>query len=344
LRTRLLIAAATAAAALVTAMPAHAATNEPVDVKVMTRNIFLGGDILAPVRTPDFEGGATALWREVQRTNFPARAPLLAKEIEQQDPDLIGLQEVSLWRRGPDGVKDGSATPATTVLIDFLKILRSELRKRGLRYRVVQSEPNADVEGPTSLGYDIRYTDRNVILAKSGVKTSRPRGGVFDVKLTVPTAAGMFTVERGWDSVDANVNGARFRFANTHLEAFDNNTRTAQAKELVARGGPLDTRLPVVLLGDMNSDDAYRNAQRGAFMALLRAGFKDSGPKANNCCYDDLFKGTPRFNHKVDQILTKPKVRLVDSAITGNDRRNRAKSGLYPSDHGGAVSVLRFRP
>jgi endonuclease/exonuclease/phosphatase family metal-dependent hydrolase len=347
LRRKLLILAALLAGLALAAPAAHAGSNErATDVTVMTRNIFLGGDILRPVsgRTQaEFEQGATALWNEVKSTNFPARAPLLAKEIDQHSPDLIGLQEVSLWRRSPNGVKDGATTRSTMVEYDFLKILQRALNRRGLRYRVAVKQQEADIEAPTSLGYDMRLTMFDVILAKRGIRTSNPRGDNYNAKLTVPTVVGTFEVLRGWTSVDANVDGNRFRFVNTHLEAFGHDQRTAQAKELVARGGPTRTRLPVILLGDMNSDDSYRDAQRDAFMALLGAGFKDSGPRAQNCCYNDLFKGTPRFDHKVDQILTKPRLRLVDSDITGNDRRNRARNGLYPSDHGGAVSVLRLR-
>ena len=77
-------------------------------------------------------------------------------------------------------------------------------------------------------------------------------------------------VTRGWTSVDAKVrNAPKIRFVNTHLEAFDNQpsnhtnqgtdvgngvVRWAQAKELIATGGPATGSLPVILVGDLNSD------------------------------------------------------------------------------------------
>ena len=49
------------------------------------------------------------VWSSVQATNFPARAKVIAAGIAAQNPDVIGLQEVSIWRTGaplvcaPDG-------------------------------------------------------------------------------------------------------------------------------------------------------------------------------------------------------------------------------------------------
>lgn len=346
MRSRLLIPAAVVAAVLTSAVPAQAQTERASDVTVMTRNLFLGGDILKPVPATtqaEFEQRAKELWDEVKASDFPKRAPLLAKEIDQHSPDLVGLQEASLWRRSAPGVKDGPATKSTTVVYDFIKLLQKELRKRGQSYRVVKVQQEMDIEAPIADGYDVRLTMRDAILAKKGVRVSNARGGNFDAKLTVPTVIGTFQVLRGWTSVDANVDGNRFRFVNTHLEAFGHDQRTAQAKELIARRGPArSSRLPVVLVGDLNSDDEYTNAQRDAYMALTRFGFKDRGDQRDACCYNDLAKGTPRFDHRIDHILTKPSLRRVDSDIVGNDRRNRASNGLFPSDHGGNVATLRF--
>ena len=120
------------------------------------------------------------MWDIVEQTNFPARAKLLAKEIKSTKPDLIGLQEVALWRKGPKG----NPAPATGVAFDFLKLLRKEIKARGLKYSVGSVQQEADVEGPTTSDGDVRLTMRDVILVKKrkglddhrqeGARTSRP--------------------------------------------------------------------------------------------------------------------------------------------------------------------------
>ena len=139
-------------------------------LKVMTRNIYLGGNIFLPIGAPDraaFESKTQELWDQIRFTNFPARATLLANEVKKTKPDLIGLQEVAIWRRSPDGVKDGSATPSQQVVYDFLKTLNSELKKKGLKYRTAISQQEADIEAPTQQ-YDVRLTMRDVILVRTG--------------------------------------------------------------------------------------------------------------------------------------------------------------------------------
>ena len=68
----------------------------------MTRNIFLGADLGPALERPTLDGaidGAGVILNEVDATNFPERAKPLAREIAASEPDLVGLQEVALWRQ-----------------------------------------------------------------------------------------------------------------------------------------------------------------------------------------------------------------------------------------------------
>jgi hypothetical protein len=72
----------------------------------------------------------------VHATNFPERAQALAAGIAANQPDLVGLQEVSLIRSQVP--PDFSPIPnATTVEFDYLQILLDALAAHGLSYAPV---------------------------------------------------------------------------------------------------------------------------------------------------------------------------------------------------------------
>jgi endonuclease/exonuclease/phosphatase family metal-dependent hydrolase len=349
----LVIGAAVAATAF--ALPATAGA-KPTNVKVMTRNLYLGADLVQAILAPDpgaAREAAGEIYRDVVDTNFPARAKLIAEEIRRTDPHLIGLQEVAVWRRGQRGEADGAATPSTEVVYDFLDTLRHELERLGLRYRVVSVQREADMEFPLSISgddaaeFDGRLTMHDVILARKGVKVTRNRHANFDARLVVPTQLGEVTVLRGWNSIDIRrVAGSpvRFRFVNTHLEAFLAATRTQQAAELMGSSGAVNTSLPVVLLGDLNSDPAGAAADAAAYNAVTGAGFADRGVELNTCCFGETVTDpAPDFGSRIDHVLSRGSVSELSSRLVGVDPALRTGSGLWPSDHGGVVARLRVR-
>ena len=85
---------------LVPAVSAQAGEGGP-KLTVLTRNIYQGTDLTNVVTATTFPGFVAAVtqdWGNVVATDFPARARALAAEVRQVRPDVIGLQEVSLWR------------------------------------------------------------------------------------------------------------------------------------------------------------------------------------------------------------------------------------------------------
>src|SRR4051812_34420522 len=106
---RTLGAALIAAASVLTfaPSPASAATTSR-DITVMTRNVYVGSDLITLATAPDqatFEQNAAKLYQTVLRNDFATRAKALAREIRKAKPDLVGLQEAARWLRGPEGVK-----------------------------------------------------------------------------------------------------------------------------------------------------------------------------------------------------------------------------------------------
>ncbi len=337
----------------------------------MTRNLYLGANLTPAIGAGSLEAFVAAngqILREVVHNDFPTRAKGLAQEIIDKKPDLIGLQEVALWRTGPvnfDVLTEGPS--ATTVRYDYLEELLAELNAGKPRYEVVVSQNEFDFEAPGDedpelalgpFGADIngRLTMRDVILARrgAGVRTWNAQGANFKALLPAPILGGVVPIVRGWTATDAKVRGSHpFRFVNTHLEAFNvpppaPNFRALQAAELVAPDGPATSSLPVVLVGDLNSDDdTVGPANQEAYNLLLAAGMVNrSTDDPLSCCLNSSLLGefdggsVADFDHQVDHILTRDpsKVLLRESLVTGLFPVN----GFWNSDHAGVFSALRF--
>ena len=362
LRTLIVIAAALFAMAL----PAAAsAAKDKDEVTVMSRNVYLGADLTPAINATTLEEAIDAsavIYREVERTNFPERAVALADEIKGAKVDLVGLQEVANWREQVpgDGGWSGSGgvgEPAEVIKYDFLKLLTDEL---GKKYKVVGVQQEFDAELPVDLdgnddtGFlggelDARLTMRDVILKRKGVKTKKVRGGNYENRYE-PQIGGAVTlpVDRGWISTHARVDGAKFRFVNTHLEAFsDPAIREAQAEELVA--GPLRTGKDVVLVGDMNSDKDDTGGDQGAYEAIRDAGFVERQVKGGTSGHDDSLtdpNDQNEFRRTIDLVFVNNKKIKLDkknSELVGRDDPSvMTPSGLWPSDHAGVVSSLLF--
>jgi endonuclease/exonuclease/phosphatase family metal-dependent hydrolase len=385
-RRRALVAAGLAAVVALTGLAAAPAAEagkkkkKTVPVKLMTRNIFLGAD-LSPALNADsaqeFIAANGAILREVDQTNFPLRAQGLAAEIASKRPDVIGLQEVAHWRTGdtPGEPHQSSADAqseftATETKYDFLTLLQAQLAARGLDYDPAVVKEEFDFEAPTDydgdpnngiLGGEIqgRLTMRDVILvnddSKVKAKLKNPQTGTYS-SLFTPTISGIqVPVLRGWTAGDVTVQKGKgkdkvkrkFRFVNTHFEAFDDETqvpsiRAQQAMEVLA--GPASKKR-TIMLGDFNSDTTteVQPGDAQAFQAILNAGFKrraTSNPLS--CCVSNLFTSPPtEFDHQVDHIVSNmgKKAKLVNSSVTGLAQVN----GLYNSDHAGVFSKLKLK-
>jgi endonuclease/exonuclease/phosphatase family metal-dependent hydrolase len=355
------------------------------EVNVMTRNLYLGADLAPPIGAKsvgEFTELNGQVLREVTANDFPVRAKGLAQEILKKKPDLVGLQEVSLWRTGPPSLEpllNTGATPtASTVRYDYLSELLAQLNKgkgkggKGKpQYRVAVSQNEFDFEAPAdengvpgdgpngaipNAELNGRLTMRDVILARNGagVTFKHPRTGHFANLLVEKISGVSITVTRGWTAVDAKVRGSHtFRFVNTHLEAFDPasqvpSIRALQASELVAPGGPATSSLPVILVGDINSDDdTVEPGDQQAYRTLLAAGMRErSTNEPLGCCLKSSLLAVGAggsvadFDHQVDHVMTRdPKdVKLKSSAVTGIQPVN----GFWDSDHAGLFSALRF--
>ena len=203
----------------------------------MTRNLYLGGDITRPLDATSGLSGVPALLAFgranntlagiVDATDFPARSTALAREIADNEPDVVGLQEVALWRHGPLQLDQIGTANAETVDYDFLATLTDDLAALGADYRVAEVQVESDVEGPAFAAVPGRpdLPGRATDHARRAAGQGRPGQGrgarqravpdpdlVLDRRRAVPFI-------RGYTWADIRVGTKRLRVVNTHLES-----------------------------------------------------------------------------------------------------------------------------
>ncbi len=330
-------------------LPEVSTPDETEPLTVMTYNVYVGGNaeavlaVESPLGVPD---AVTAMYNEVIASDFHGRAAAIAASIKTYQPHLIGLQEISLIRKqSPGDVLLGGDVPAEEIVLDFLEILMDALHAEGLDYQIAASVENLDVEMPmfAETGVDdVRLTDRDVILARSDVPVSRPVNANFAAALTVETLG--LVIDRGYNAVDATVGGTTYRFVNTHLEAFTEEHRVAQAQELA---DILSTEtLPIILLGDFNTEAP----EGAAYQLLLASGYTDTwqpdseGTGFTCCQAADIRNAESAHNVRIDQIFVR-NITTATAIVThtiGDTPADRLPAGLWPSDHAGVVAQISF--
>ena len=380
LRASVLLTAALAIAALAAPVAAQAASGG--DVRVMTRNLYLGTGLtnLPGTSGITFITNVTTDYGNVVANDFPSRAQALAAEIQAKQPDVVGLQEVSTWRTGfPDSLLGNPTPNAPTVTYDFLDSL---LQALGGDYTLVTKQENADVEAPRfdpsspytfipgAPGlYDTRLTDADAIIAKTSLATATsgdrvvagseqgshyafpnqlrvPIGGSTPVNcyasVSVPAGCAEFT--RGWQSVDLIKGGSRYRVFNSHLETEDAPPiQVAQGAEaLTAING---SPYPVVVLGDYNS--AADGSTTATYRNLTKGGLKDVWSAANgdagfSCCQAELLNNAGSNANERIDLVLTKGKIAAKSAALTGNSVFQSSAPLWASDHFGVAATVKI--
>jgi len=367
-------------------------------LSVMTQNLYVGSNLFQilggePEEVPI---NAAKIFSDIQFTDFQQRAVALADLIAKKRPHLIGLQEVSLIRvQCPDDIvfpPNDLEPNATEVYADYLQILLDALEDRNQHYEIAAMVQNADVELPTAnVGgnllpgcefplFDARLTDFDVTLRRSDVQVSNVIAANYTNNLPVPTPAGDIVFTRGYNIMNAEVQGRTYRVVNTHLEVsgnpFANLFQLLQAAELV---GILDSLASVddqilVVMGDFNSSPADGQFTTcivppeftsttdcpTPYAILAGSGFVDTWwlrngamEEGNTCCQDDLLTNDESaLYERIDQVWVRPPVvgaqgphfiNAIHSDVLGDQQKDRTVDGLWPSDHAGVAVGMTFR-
>ena len=259
----------------VVSAPAALAQDPPPDgpeVTVMTRNLYLGADIgVALDLLPDLAAAAQFMWDQVAATDFDARAPLLEAEAAATRPDVIGLQEATLWRCR------GSLFGDTVPVFDFTQTFLDAARAAGVPYVIAEADgqqadnpgysigplPGLTVTDPETFGpifgkdsADCGFRIGDVLLVREDLAGDVVAAGTSEYTIRTDIVPTVLSIDRGYAWADLAIDGATTRFVTTHLESLwdpDSVPASArQAEQLVADLAA--TTGPLVVMGDFNAD------------------------------------------------------------------------------------------
>ena len=322
-------------------------------VVVMSQNLYLGGDIFRLVEEPDptrIPAVVADLYATALASDFPARAEAIADAIEDAGAHLVGLQEVTTYAtQTPSDFVTGVTTPnATDVTVDFLDILLDALAARGLDYRVASLSPNADVELPATTDgqsfFDVRYRDADAILARADVATANAVEGSFETLVTVEVGGQGQTFVRGYQHVDATVDGFAFTFVNTHLEVGGPAAIAQQFQAAELAGVLRGIAGPIAFTGDINSAaDGSTTNSYGQLTAVLTD--PGTGTGATCCQASDLRNAAPSLTTRIDFVMHRGFSGASAYDVVLDDAASRVASGgaeLWASDHAGVVATLDY--
>lgn len=324
-------------------------------IKVMTRNLYQGTDFVEAMSAPDqasFLGAVCTITQNVLATKPTERIDAVAQEIATNAPDLVALQEATVWEISGGG---------TYVKIDPIASLLADLKAMGEPYVAEIVQPQFDFQAPCPLGpgFMIHTTTQIAILSRKDsrrgeMKVKNSAGGLFQYELTVPSAMGDITVNRGWAYVDLVYEETPLRFVTAHPEAFADLMENAQVFELLnGIANPAVAGRSVIMAADFNTDGlaaADSSFRVGYDMITGMAGFTDAWAAtqttpALTCCQDnDLLNPISKLSEEIDFVFVRglqPGQLVPESAkLTGNLPASRV-DGLWPSDHAGVVARIR---
>jgi endonuclease/exonuclease/phosphatase family metal-dependent hydrolase len=323
----------------------------------MTQNLYLGtglGEVFAASSWPQLAAAGRDAWAQVLASDFRTRAGVLADRIARARPDVVALQEVTLWRdQTPGDARTHPAPDAAHVALDHLATLLGALRARGVGYAAAVTATGADLEFPRQEPggpVDLRLTDRDAIIVRSDVlpRVRNAAHGHYAAQLDDRYLAGTVRSTRSWESIDYRAGRTTtVRIVATHLEVADPGTgrvQERQAEELLTRIAA--SPYPVIALGDFNAPaagppDRTRTYRR--LTSVLHDAWRSARPgdPGWTCCQaPSLADPVGRARMRIDLVLTSGKWPVTSVWRTGDRPFRAAPPPLWASDHLGVTARI----
>lgn len=370
-----------------TALVPFAAQGAAPTVKVMSRNIYLGADVgVALELIPDMPAAAQFMWDQVNKNDFSKRSVALAAEIKEYGPDVIGLQEATIWYCKKNAwskkVEVFNFTDQLLEALDGDYVLASKDGKTAFNpgysinpipFLTIVKDPEKfpKIFGQEKAACGFQIGDALAI--KKELTDQVIQVGNTEYEATYSIVPTLMTIYRGYTWADLNISDTKVRFVTTHLESiWDENKVPNSAKQATQLIADLkNTNMPLVVIGDFNSDPrdprpanaanpglqptASKECPAGAskcnaYRLMRAAGFNDAGPDASDpTTYTwgmnalltgpdpDRLKAAQSmgneygFTDRLDYIFTKNGVDVSTSQIIGY-------KAPYATDHAGVVA------
>ena len=317
-------------------------------IKVMSRNLYLGADVgVALAKIPNMPAAAQFMWDQVQQTDFSKRKKILADQIRAESPDVIGIQEATIW------YCKANFWSKKTEVFNFTQELLAELKgdyiiaeKNGVQannpgYSIGPISFLTTVKDPETFQElfgqdkaDCGFQIGDALLIKKELAQYVNQVGNSEYESIYKVVPTIMEINRGYTWADITMQGTNVRFISTHLESLwdENKTPKAadQARQLIE--DIKSTKSPIVLIGDFNSDprdprplDAPNPGEQptvsekcpagatdcNAYKILRDAGFTDAGPDASEAS---------SYTWGMNALLTGPdSKRKVAAAAMGNN-------------------------
>jgi len=251
----------------------YAKAEEPYQLTVMSRNIYLGADVgVALELIPNFPAAAQFMWDQVKKTDFTKRANKLAAEAALDKPALIGIQEATTWYCKKNlwsekvavfdfltqFIKATQATETSYSLASFdgVDAFNPGYSIAAIPYLTKVEDPDLFLSLFGSTSAACGFTIGDAILVRDDLKKNIVQVGNTEYDATYSIVPTIMTIYRGYTWVDFKVNGSLVRVISTHLESiWDENkvpNSALQAAQLIEdlKGA----KMPLIVMGDFNAD------------------------------------------------------------------------------------------
>ena len=332
---------------LVFLTPFSAQATEPT-LTVMSRNIYLGADVgVALELIPDMPAAAQFMWDQVNKNDFSKRSIALAAEIKEYKPDVIGLQEATIWYCKKNAWSKKTEifnfTDQLLKALDGDYVLASKDGKTAFNpgYSINPIPFLTMVKDPTRFqkifGQDkaaCGFQIGDALAVKKSLADQIVQVGNTEYEASYSIVPTLMTIYRGYTWADINIANIPVRFVTTHLESiWDENKVPNAAKQATQLISDLkETKMPLVVIGDFNSDprdprptnaanpglqptdseECPAGASKCSAYRLMRdAGFNDAGPDSSD---------PTTFTWGMNALLTGPDAdRLKSAQGMGNE-------------------------